>query len=212
VSAQSARPGERAPGRGFRSGVWPVRPIGLGRGKEERDNTEDDEADARRGEAPGQEVHHQETPPRSPAKKAPAKTARGGRAKGDRLVVVANRMPVRRVKKGKPGDWETSPGGLVAALSPMLEERGGAWVGWDGSTNRRPTPSFTHNDIRIRPIGMSGSEFDGFYAGFSNKTLWPLYHDSIREPHFHRSWWRPVREGERAVRGRDGGGRANRAT
>ncbi len=106
-------------------------------------------------------------------------------------MVVANRMPVRRVQKGKPGEWETSPGGLVTALSPMLTERGGGWVGWDGSTNRRPTPPFTHSNIKIRPIGMSGSEFESFYAGFSNKTLWPLYHDSIREPHFHRRWWWP---------------------
>jgi len=107
------------------------------------------------------------------------------------LVVVANRMPVRRLQRGKPGDWETSPGGLVTALSPMLKERGGGWVGWDGSTNRRPTEPFEHENIKIRPIGMSGSEFENFYAGFANKTLWPLYHDSIREPHFHRRWWWP---------------------
>ena len=109
-------------------------------------------------------------------------------------MVVANRMPVRRVRKGKPGEWETSPGGLVTALSPMLTERGGGWVGWDGSTNRKPTAPFTHENIQIRPVGMSGSEHENFYAGFSNKTLWPLYHDSIREPQFHRRWWWPYVE------------------
>jgi len=118
------------------------------------------------------------------AKKRPqrAKSTQG-------LVVVANRMPVRRTKG--PGEWETSPGGLVTALSPILRERGGGWVGWDGSTARKAPPSFEHDNIRIRPVSMSKGEFENFYAGFSNKTLWPLYHDSIREPHFHRRWWWP---------------------
>jgi len=28
-----------------------------------------------------------------------------------------------------------------------------------------------------------------YYEGFSNATLWPLYHDCIAEPVFHREWW-----------------------
>ncbi|USN98553.1 MAG: trehalose-6-phosphate synthase [Phycisphaeraceae bacterium] len=107
------------------------------------------------------------------------------------LVVIANRMPVRRTAKNKPGEWETSPGGLVTALSPMLRERGGGWVGWDGAAGRKAVPPFLHENIRIRPVSLSAKEFDTFYAGFANKTLWPLYHDSIREPQFHRRWWWP---------------------
>lgn len=107
-------------------------------------------------------------------------------------------MPVRKVKKGSAGEWETSPGGLVTALSPMLRERGGAWVGWDGSTSRKASQPFTHQSIRIKPVSITRGELDCFYAGFSNKTLWPLYHDSIREPQFHRRWWWPyVRINER---------------
>ncbi len=117
-----------------------------------------------------------------------------GKKKNRGLVVVANRMPVRRVKKGRAGDWETSPGGLVTALAPMLRERGGGWVGWDGSTGRRASVPFVHDTIRIRPVSLTGKEFETFYAGFSNKTLWPLYHDSIREPQFHRRWWWPYHD------------------
>lgn len=39
------------------------------------------------------------------------------------LVVVANRLPVHRAGAGDP--WETSPGGLVSALLPMLRSHGG---------------------------------------------------------------------------------------
>ncbi|MEM1185383.1 MAG: trehalose-6-phosphate synthase [Planctomycetota bacterium] len=106
-------------------------------------------------------------------------------------MIVANRMPVRKIKKGNKGFWETSPGGLVAALAPVLKERGGAWVGWDGSTGGRKTAAFDHDGFRVLPVPQTKDEYERFYAGFSNSTLWPLYHDMIREPAFHRHWWRP---------------------
>ena len=30
---------------------------------------------------------------------------------------------------------------------------------------------------------------ENFYEGFSNDTLWPLYHDLVAKPSFHREWW-----------------------
>jgi len=44
------------------------------------------------------------------------------------LVAVSNRLPVERARAG----WRPAAGGLVSALRPALEARGGAWVGWDG--------------------------------------------------------------------------------
>ncbi len=115
----------------------------------------------------------------------------GPRRTAAKLVIVANRMPVKRVRRGKRSGWETSPGGLVAALAPVLKERGGAWVGWDGTTSGRTPANFTHDGIAIRPVAINKDEYERFYSGFSNSTLWPLYHDMIREPAFHRHWWRP---------------------
>ncbi len=40
-----------------------------------------------------------------------------------RIVVVANRLPVRRVEGST--EWETSPGGLVSSLTPFLQDRDG---------------------------------------------------------------------------------------
>jgi Trehalose-6-phosphate synthase len=109
-------------------------------------------------------------------------------------VVVANRLPVRRTPEG----WETSPGGLVSAIYPFLKDRGGAWVGWDGSESEPgrsdPPAPFTHDGIQVRPVPLSSAEVESFYHGFSNETLWPLYHDAIRTPQFHRRWWHPYRE------------------
>jgi trehalose 6-phosphate synthase len=98
---------------------------------------------------------------------------------------VANRLPVRRV-----GDeWATSPGGLVRALVPILQDREGAWVGWAGNTDETLAP-FEHQGIEQIPVSLSSTELEEFYYGFCNGTLWPLFHDSLVPPNFHRHWWR----------------------
>ena len=45
------------------------------------------------------------------------------------VIVVSNRLPVDHSDDAE-GGWRRSPGGLVAALEPVLQSTGGAWVGW----------------------------------------------------------------------------------
>jgi trehalose 6-phosphate synthase len=105
------------------------------------------------------------------------------------FVVVANRLPVdmETLPDGSTG-WKASPGGLVTALAPMLRSRGGAWVGWPGVADEGPEP-FEDNGLALHPVGLSAQEVEDYYEGFSNATLWPLYHDVVAPPEFHRHWW-----------------------
>jgi len=109
------------------------------------------------------------------------------------FVVVANRLPVDRVV-GADGEetWRTSPGGLVAALEPVMHGVEGAWVGWAGQADVKLAP-FTANDIRLIPVALSAQEVAEYYEGFANDTIWPLYHDVISAPQFHREWWEAYR-------------------
>jgi trehalose 6-phosphate synthase len=102
------------------------------------------------------------------------------------LVVVANRLPVQRASDD--GHWETSPGGLVRALMGTLRQGGGAWVGWAGSVGAAPEP-FEHEGVDLLPLSLSLEEYEGFYEGFANEALWPLYHDGIRPSTFDPAWW-----------------------
>jgi trehalose 6-phosphate synthase len=106
-----------------------------------------------------------------------------------RFVVVASRLPVDRTE-GPDGEveWRTSPGGLVAALEPVMREAGGVWIGWSGDTGPAPGP-FTANGLDLVGMGLSAEQFRDYYEGFCNATLWPLYHDVIAPPEFHRRWW-----------------------
>jgi trehalose 6-phosphate synthase len=105
------------------------------------------------------------------------------------LVVVANRLPVDRVvdEEGRPS-WTVSPGGLVTALVPVMQRMGGAWVGWPGIADES-VPAFDVDGYRVAPVKLTADEVEGYYEGMSNATIWPLYHDCIVNPSFHREWW-----------------------
>jgi alpha,alpha-trehalose-phosphate synthase [UDP-forming] len=105
------------------------------------------------------------------------------------FVVVASRLPVDRVENPDGGqEWRPSPGGLVAALEPVMREAGGAWIGWSGDDGPAPG-AFEVDGMHLVGLGLSAAEVRLFYEGFCNATLWPLYHDVITPPQFHRSWW-----------------------
>jgi trehalose 6-phosphate synthase len=108
---------------------------------------------------------------------------------GHDFVVVASRLPVDRVEEPDGGtSWRPSPGGLVTALEPVMREAGGVWIGWSGDAGPEPGP-FEANGLDLVGMGLSAEEVRDFYEGFCNATLWPLYHDVIAPPQFHRHWW-----------------------
>jgi trehalose 6-phosphate synthase len=112
-----------------------------------------------------------------------------GALDGRPLVVVANRLPVSR-----DGDtWRPSAGGLVTALGPVVEEVDGHWVGWDGGEPDVPD-QVDGFDARLHPVALSQTEVHEYYEGFSNRTLWPLFHDLLQEPVIDRGWWRTYEE------------------
>jgi len=106
------------------------------------------------------------------------------------FVVAACRLPVDLVQESPDGDaeWRPSPGGLVSALEPVMRETDGAWVGWSGAAGEGPG-SFEVAGMHLVGVGLSAEEVGDFYEGFSNGTLWPLYHDVIAPPEFRRPWW-----------------------
>ena len=109
------------------------------------------------------------------------------------LVVAANRLPVERVVDASGGGtWQRSPGGLVTALESVMRGRDAAWVGWAGEPGPASEP-VREEGIRLHPVGLSPTEIEEYYEGFSNETLWPIYHDVIVPATFHRAWWNTYR-------------------
>ncbi|SDX09341.1 trehalose 6-phosphate synthase [Amycolatopsis xylanica] len=112
-----------------------------------------------------------------------------GNPAGAEFVVVANRLPVD-LERSSDGTqrWTASPGGLVSALEPFLRSRKGAWVGWPGVPDVEVN-EFEDDGLVLHPVTLSSDEVRDYYEGFSNASLWPLYHDVVERPVFDRSWW-----------------------
>ena len=111
-------------------------------------------------------------------------------AHGYDFVVVANRLPVD-VSLDDDGEPHLDPiprrPGHGARAGDG--EHAGAWVGWGGSPDLELEP-FDADGMRAGPgARCREDDLEKFYEGFSNDTLWPLYHDVIEPPAFHREWW-----------------------
>lgn len=86
-----------------------------------------------------------------------------------RLVVVSNRV----------ANEKAAAGGLAVALTAALKESRGLWFGWSGNLNEtsqdRPHLS-VQDDITFATVDLKPKDFDGYYKGYANQTLWPLLH------------------------------------
>jgi trehalose 6-phosphate synthase/phosphatase len=110
------------------------------------------------------------------------------------LVVVSNRLPFQVEREGGQVRLTRSPGGLVSALEPALRRRGGTWVGWTGVPQEDGRPSGfalpASEGITYRPVPLTAAEVTQYYAGFANRTLWPLFHYFLGQTNIDGDTWR----------------------
>jgi trehalose 6-phosphate synthase len=95
-----------------------------------------------------------------------------------RLIIASNRTAA-------PG--EPRAGGLAVALSDALTERGGVWFGWSGEIVERETRGvrlFAEDRIDFALADLTQAEYDGFYLGYANRALWPVFHYRTDLAHF----------------------------
>ena len=119
-----------------------------------------------------------------------------------RLLVVSNRLPVVLLKNKNNNGWssKTGSGGLVSALMPVLRDRGGMWIGWPGVVDEAGSISEYLDTLSdeagygLKAVDLSEDEVHGFYEGFSNEVIWPLFHDLRADCYFDPAHWRAYRD------------------
>ncbi|KAL3596633.1 hypothetical protein D5086_008270 [Populus alba] len=97
-----------------------------------------------------------------------------------RLLVVANRLPVSAVRQGKDS-WqlEISVGGLVSALLG-LKEFDARWIGWAGVNvpdeigQEALTKALAEK--KCIPVFLDEDTVHQYYNGYCNNIIWPLFH------------------------------------
>lgn len=98
-----------------------------------------------------------------------------------RLIVVSNR--VAPTQEGRP-----SAGGLAIGVLDALKETGGVWFGWSGEIVGEPSEPVIEQqgNVTYATVGLTRRDYDQYYRGFSNTTLWPTFHYRNDLSHFER--------------------------
>lgn len=123
-----------------------------------------------------------------------------------RIVVVSERLPIVLTQLPHPQDsegtrWRAAParGALISALSPVLRDRRGVWIGWPGVTveelpgvRRILAGAIQEGGYSLRPVALTGRDRTGG-AEFCGEALWPLFHGLPLECTFDRSRWQAFR-------------------
>lgn len=99
-----------------------------------------------------------------------------------KIITVSNRFPVSVSPVGRGGFlFKRNVGGVATGLGGAGFGKQGLWVGWPGDTSSlnakgRRTLERSLAEKNLLPVFLSDSETDGYYNGFCNSTIWPLFH------------------------------------
>ncbi len=108
-----------------------------------------------------------------------------------RLVVVSNRLPIAIFGDEIRGfEVRSGTGGLVTALKSTISQTKSAWIGWPGCGSEVPFKSLLLNyskkaNFELIPVQVTEEEILRYYRGFSNKSIWPLFHDLLGQFSFN---------------------------
>jgi len=114
-----------------------------------------------------------------------------------RLLIVSNRLPVTIEKKQDTHTYKQSVGGLATAIGSFYQEYESVWVGWPGITSdklsredRIPVRERLMEEYKNLPVFLSRKDLEHYYHGFSNNTIWPLFHYFTEYTEYDREEWR----------------------
>lgn len=110
-----------------------------------------------------------------------------------KLIVASARLPVTVTRRQEGWEATRSTGGLVTALSAVSAKREFEWIGWPGTAIGEGERAAVTRELARHgalPVFVSKADSDGFYLGFSNRVLWPLFHNLTDRVHFDASAFR----------------------
>ena len=120
-----------------------------------------------------------------------------------RLIVVSNRLPLTLQKTDRGWSTARSSGGLANAMNPLLEKIGGDWVGWAGDSGGDDSQErqailveWTEKD-HCFAVNLPQDVGAGFYEGYANQTLWPVFHNFPSQLKFDAKHWEAYVEANR---------------
>jgi trehalose 6-phosphate synthase/phosphatase len=118
-----------------------------------------------------------------------------------KIILVSNRLPVSINKKENSFEFKPSIGGLATGLRSVFGKGNSIWVGWAGLTMEELTPAQKdyiekelYKNFKCLPLFLSDSDLKLYYFGFSNNTIWPLFHYFTDQSDFSHELWQSYKK------------------
>jgi trehalose 6-phosphate synthase/phosphatase len=106
-----------------------------------------------------------------------------------RVLIVSNRLPMTVRESPEGTEVVPSDGGLASGLRGYFQSASATWIGWPGSLSPSRTGRARLDAQNLRLVELTPCEVEGYYDGFSNAVLWPLFHYLLdRIPLQSQSW------------------------
>ena len=113
----------------------------------------------------------------------------------NKTIIVSNRLPLQISISDNELNVTPSVGGLATGMKSVHAEGNGVWVGWSGITDEelddelKPKVNEKIEASKCRAVSLTEDDVNDFYLGFSNRTLWPLFHYFLEYTEFENSHW-----------------------
>jgi len=112
-----------------------------------------------------------------------------------KTIIVSNRLPLQVKLDNNDITVTPSVGGLATGMKSVHRDSNGVWVGWTGLTSEEIDDTMKEKvDSAVRKeqcvgVNLSENDIEHYYYGFSNKTLWPLFHYFLEYTEFENDAW-----------------------
>ncbi|NSL86448.1 bifunctional alpha,alpha-trehalose-phosphate synthase (UDP-forming)/trehalose-phosphatase [Chitinophaga sp. Mgbs1] len=110
-----------------------------------------------------------------------------------KTIIVSNRLPVKISEKNGEFTLQSSEGGLATGLGSIYREGNNIWIGWPGLEIEDPKQqekvTKQLRQMNLMPVFLTQEEINNFYEGFSNETLWPVFHYMGVYARYEQSYW-----------------------
>ena len=115
-----------------------------------------------------------------------------------KIIIIANRLPVRIEREEETFSIERSEGGLATGLGSLETDAEKYWVGWPGvyTDDEKEKEIITHklHELNFHPVFLSAEQIENYYEGYSNSTIWPLCHYFFSFIEYRADYWEAYQE------------------
>lgn len=113
--------------------------------------------------------------------------------KKKKLIIASCRLPIRVSENNRKLELIKSEGGLATGLHSLETDAEKIWIGWPGKEITEPEVqdqiTSELSKMNIIPVFLFSCQITSFYEGYSNSTLWPMFHYFYIYTHYKKSYW-----------------------